>query len=73
MIYNLKQASEPSLIKANNLSESDVKKIVLEWYTNGMFADILQDEYGRDLEEILQEEPKTAEELLKQLWILSLI
>jgi hypothetical protein len=23
------------------------------------------DEYGRDLEEILQEEPKTAEELLK--------
>jgi hypothetical protein len=29
MIYNLKQASEPSLIKANNLSESDVKKIVL--------------------------------------------
>jgi hypothetical protein len=28
---------------------------------------------GRDLEEILQEEPKTAEELLKQLWILSLI
>jgi hypothetical protein len=35
-----------------------------------MFADILQDEYGRDLEEILQEEPKTAE-LLKQLWILS--
>jgi hypothetical protein len=25
---------------------------------------ILQDEYGRDLE-ILQEEPKTAEELLK--------
>jgi hypothetical protein len=37
-----------------------------------MFADILQDEYGRDLE-ILQEEPKTAEELLKQLWILSLI
>jgi hypothetical protein len=58
MIYNLKQASEPSLIKTNNLSESDVKKIVLEWYTNGMFADILQDEYGRDLEEILQEEPK---------------
>jgi hypothetical protein len=56
MIYNLKQASEPSLIKTNNLSESDVKKIVLEWYTNGMFADILQD--GRDLEEILQEEPK---------------
>jgi hypothetical protein len=38
-----------------------------------MFADILQDEYGRDLEEILQERTKTAEELLKQLWILSLI
>jgi hypothetical protein len=28
------------------------KKIVLEWYTNGMFADILQDEYGRDLRDI---------------------
>jgi hypothetical protein len=36
-----------------------------------MFADILQDEYGRDLEEILQEEPKTR--TIKQLWILSLI
>jgi hypothetical protein len=35
-----------------------------------MFADILQDEYGRDLE-ILQEEPKTAEELLKQLDIIT--
>jgi hypothetical protein len=64
MIYNLKQASEPSLIKKNNLSESDVKKIVLEWYTNGMFADILQDEYGRDLEDITRR-TKTAEELLK--------
>jgi hypothetical protein len=71
MIYNLKQ-KRALAHKTNNLSESDVKKIVLEWYTNGMFADILQDEYGRDLEEI-QEEPKTAEELLKQLWILSLI
>jgi hypothetical protein len=49
MIYNLKQASEPSLIKQNNLSESDVKKIVLEWYTNGMFVDILRTN-GRDLE-----------------------
>jgi hypothetical protein len=29
-----------------------------------MFADILQDEYGRDLEEILRR-TKTAEELLK--------
>jgi hypothetical protein len=72
MIYNLnKQASLAH--KSKQFIESDVKKIVLEWYTNGMFADILQDEYGRDLEEILQEEPKTAEELLKQLWILSLI
>jgi hypothetical protein len=39
----------PSLIKANNLSESDVKKIVLE-SGNGMFADILWTN-GRDLEE----------------------
>jgi hypothetical protein len=54
MIYNQK-ASPRS--KANNLSESDVKKIVLEWY-NGMFADILQDEYGRDLEEITRRTKK---------------
>jgi hypothetical protein len=38
MIYNLKQTSDLAH-KTNNLSESDVKKIVLEWYTNGMFAD----------------------------------
>jgi hypothetical protein len=37
--------------KTNNLSESDVKKIVLEWYTN-VFADILQDEYGRSRRDI---------------------
>jgi hypothetical protein len=36
------------------------------------FADILQDEWKRSRRDI-QEEPKTAEELLKQLWILSLI
>jgi hypothetical protein len=33
-------------------SDVIIRKVILEWYTNGMFADILQDEYGRDLEEI---------------------
>lgn len=37
------------------LTEKQVLKIVLEWYTNGMYADILQDEDGRDLEEIIEQ------------------
>ena len=38
------------------LTEKQVLKIVLEWYTNGMYPDILQDEYGYDLEEIIENE-----------------
>jgi hypothetical protein len=41
-----------SKLKAKTISESDVKKIVLEWYTNGMFADILQDEWKRSRRDI---------------------
>lgn len=44
------------IIEKLNLTEEQVLKIVLEWYTCGMFADILQNEDGFDLEEILQEE-----------------
>lgn len=35
------------------LSHKEVNHIVNEWYTNGMFHDILQDDNGNDLEEIL--------------------
>jgi len=41
-----------SIIKQKKLSHSDVLNIVKEWYIDGMYADILQDEEGFDLEEI---------------------
>jgi len=41
-------------IKEKNLTELEVWQIVKEWYLNGMYADILQDEDGRDLEEVVQ-------------------
>ncbi len=34
------------------LTELQVLTIVKEWYTNGMYDDILQDSKGNDLEEI---------------------
>jgi len=43
-----------SIIKEKNLSNIDVWNIVNEWYVNGMYADILQDENGADLEEICE-------------------
>ena len=46
--------SQDSVIKNLKLSEEDVLTIVLEWYTNGMYPDILQNEEGEDLEEILE-------------------
>ena len=46
---------ENSIIEKLNLSEKEVCKIVLEWYTNGMCSDILQNEEGDDLEEILEQ------------------
>ena len=44
--------NDKSIIKEKNLSDSDVWNIVNEWYCNGMYPDILQDENGLDLEEI---------------------
>ena len=41
-------------IEENNLSELDVWNVVREWYTNGMYGDILQNEEGDDLEEICE-------------------
>lgn len=42
------------IIKDKGLSKKEVLLIVKEWYTNGMYPDILQDENGRDLEEIME-------------------
>ena len=42
-----------SVIEHFALNEYEVKEIVREWYTNGMCKEILQDECGNDLEEIL--------------------
>ena len=35
------------------LNQKEIEHIVNEWYVNGMIPHILQDENGRDLEEIL--------------------
>ena len=43
-----------NLIKKLNLTEQEVLSIVNEWYTKGMYSDILQDEDGDDLEEICE-------------------
>jgi hypothetical protein len=38
------------------LNHYEVLQVVAEWYTNGMFGSILQDENGNDLEEIIETE-----------------
>jgi len=35
------------------LNQKEVEHIVNEWYVNGMMPDILQNDDGKDLEEIL--------------------
>jgi hypothetical protein len=51
-------------IEENNLSELDVWNVVREWYTNGMYGDILQDEDGSDLEEICERNIMLIEEII---------
>jgi hypothetical protein len=51
-------------IEENNLSELDVWNVVREWYTNGMYGDILQDEDGDDLEEICECNIMLIEEII---------
>jgi hypothetical protein len=51
-------------IEENNLSELDVWNVVREWYTNGMYGDILQDEDGSDLEEICECNIMLIEEII---------
>ena len=47
--------SEKSIIKDMNLSEAQVWAIVNEWYTRGMFAPILMDSDGYELDEMYSE------------------
>ena len=53
--FNRKFITMPySTIKKLKLTEEQVVNIVMEWYTNGMYPDILQNEEGEDLEEICE-------------------
>lgn len=45
---------EENIIKRLQLTEKEVLNIVSEWYQNGMYSDILQNEYGCELCEITQ-------------------
>ena len=47
---------EENIIERLGLDEFQVLEVVRIWYTCGMYADILQDEEGRDLEEIIEQE-----------------
>jgi len=51
-------------IEENNLSELDVWNVVREWYTNGMYGDILQNEEGDDLEEICERNIMLIEKII---------
>ena len=43
------------MINKYNLSEIEVLSIVHEWYTQGLYADILLDEDGDELDEICEQ------------------
>ena len=43
------------MIKKYDLSEIEVLSIVHEWYTQGLYADILLDEDGDELDEICEQ------------------
>ena len=45
---------EEIIIERLGLTNGEVINIVSEWYLNGMYADILQDEDGKELCEITQ-------------------
>ena len=46
---------EENIIKRLKLTKQEVLNVVSEWYLNGMYPDILQDEDGRELCEITQD------------------
>ncbi|WP_166919842.1 hypothetical protein [Flavobacterium poyangense] len=52
----MKEVIHDNTIEILGLTRNQVLKIVLEWYTNGMYPDILQDEDGFDLEEIIEQQ-----------------
>ena len=45
---------EIPLGKTKGLTKTEIWEVVMDWYTNGMYPDILQDENGMDLEEICE-------------------
>ena len=45
---------EENIIERLKLTEKEVLSIVSEWYQNGMYPDILQNEHGHELCEITQ-------------------
>lgn len=44
-----------NIIDHLGLNTFEVLQVVKEWYTNGMYPNILQDENGNDLEEIIND------------------
>ena len=53
LFEQMQQENNLTLIKLLNLTDFEVLQIVKEWYTLGMYQDILQNENGEDLEEII--------------------
>ena len=51
----IKTKTMGNLRKEKGLTHKEVVEIVRLWYTNGMYKDILQDEDGKDLEEICED------------------
>ena len=49
------EMDKESIIKDMNLSEAQVWAIVNEWYTRGMFAPILMDSDGYEVDEMYSE------------------
>ena len=54
--------TDKSIIKQLGLTHNQVWAVVRDWYTNGMYTDILQDEEGFDLEEICEMNMEKDEE-----------
>ena len=46
---------EENIIERLKLTEQEVLNVVSEWYLNGMYPDILQDEDGNELCHITQD------------------
>tara|TARA_R110002020_G_scaffold180509_2_gene374963 strand:+ start:818 stop:1162 length:345 start_codon:yes stop_codon:yes gene_type:complete len=55
-----------NVIQELNLTPKLVLRLVKDWYTKGMYADILQDESGRDLEEIIERELDSIDNINKK-------